>query len=153
YPLPGYTTCRGHIEIGYNSNDANTVDAQISDMLRRGFDGISIAWYGPPQGTCPGGTNCTHDGTTQKVRDNLDGRCSGLSTCPMSFLLRVNEDTWKTCSSGTNQASCILTKVEAALDYDNTNYFGHVSYLKVTGRPVVSFFDEGGLPTACTSTS
>src|SRR2546423_1719051 len=38
----GYTNCNGHVEIGYTSNDANTVDAQISDMLRRGFDGISI---------------------------------------------------------------------------------------------------------------
>ncbi|HEV7517569.1 MAG TPA: hypothetical protein VGR07_14815 [Thermoanaerobaculia bacterium] len=143
FPIPdsssgsGYRNCNGHVEIGYTSNDAATVDAQISDMLRRGFDGISIAWYHLA-------SRPEYDGTTAKIRDNLDNRCAGLAQCPMSFLLRLNEGAYNFCAQDGNEPNCVLTNLKANLDYANSNFFGSLSYLKVSNRPVVSFFlDEG----------
>ena len=158
YPVPSgtdYKHCNGHFEVGYDSDDAGTVDAQVSDMARRGFDGVSLAWWGPPQGSCPSGKYCVHDGTALKLRDNLDGRCSGLSTCPMSFLLRVNDGMISgLCTVDATQPGCLVTKLDSALDYVNTNYLGHVSYLKQSNRPVLSFFiDESGYLTQCTTTA
>ncbi|MFL6236360.1 MAG: Ig-like domain-containing protein [Thermoanaerobaculia bacterium] len=141
-----------HVQIGYNSNDAAMVDAQISDMLRRGFEGISIAWYNEP-------TRPEYDGTTLRVRDNLDARCSGLSECSMSFILRLNEGVFtygcgdKT-STSLGQPACVLQKIKDALAYADTNYFGHASYLKDGGRPAVSFFfTESNYFNQCAGTS
>src|SRR5436305_3805572 len=158
YPVPSgsdYLHCDGHFEVGYNSNDTATVDAQVSDMVRRGFDGISIAWWGPPQGSCPAGKYCVHDGTAIKLRDNLDGRCSGLSTCPVSFLLRVNDGMINgQCTADANQPGCLVSKLDAALDYANTNYLGHVSYLQEGNRPVLSFFiTESSYMAQCTTSA
>ncbi|HEY2295383.1 MAG TPA: hypothetical protein VGM86_32170 [Thermoanaerobaculia bacterium] len=140
YPVPSgtdYQHCNGHFEVGYNSDDAGTVDAQISDLLRRGFDGISIAWY-------HSASRPEYDGTTAKIRDNLDSRCVGLSPCPMSFLLRLNSGAYDSCAHDGNEPNCVLTNLEANLDYANTNFLGSASYLKVSNRPVISFFlDEG----------
>ena len=140
YPVPSgtdYQHCNGHFEVGYNSDDAATVDAQISDLLRRGFDGVSIAWYHST-------SRPEYDGTTAKIRDDLDGRCVGLPQCPMSFLLRLNSGAYDFCAHDGNEPNCVLTNLEANLDYANTNFLGSASYLKVSNRPVVSFFlDEG----------
>jgi hypothetical protein len=138
YPVPSGTDFRhcngnGHFEVGYNSNDAATVDAQISDLLRRGFDGISIAWYHST-------SRLEYDGTTAKIRDNLDARCTGLPQCPMSFLLRLNSGAYDFCAHDGNEPDCVLTNLKANLDYANTNFLGSTSYLKVSNRPVVSFF-------------
>src|SRR5579871_889007 len=37
----------GHMNVGYNSNDAAQVQRQITDMISRGIDGVVIDWYGP----------------------------------------------------------------------------------------------------------
>jgi hypothetical protein len=151
-PQDKYLTCDGHIEVGYNSNDAVTVAAQMDDMERRGFDGLSIAWYGPPAGSCPASDHCVHDGTTRLVGTDLDGRCAGGS-CPLNFLLRAQTDIWKSCAD--NDVGCIVSALNGALDNANANFFGHLSYLKDGGRPVVSFFDESSWPTNtdCTTTA
>src|SRR5690348_13520777 len=48
-----------HTQTDYNSNDANTVNAQMNDMAQRHFDGLMVDWYGE--------FNSTADATTQKV--------------------------------------------------------------------------------------
>jgi hypothetical protein len=143
-----YLTCDGHIEVGYNSDDAGTVASQMNDMQRRGFDGLSVAWYSPPAGACPGSSHCVHDRTTRLLASDLDGRCSG-SSCPLSFTLRGQTDLWSAC--GSRDVNCIVSALNSVLDYANSNFFGHASYLKDAGRPVVSFFDESD--PGCTSTS
>ncbi len=37
----------GHMDVGYNSNDALQVQRQIEDMISRGIDGVIVDWYGP----------------------------------------------------------------------------------------------------------
>src|SRR5436305_118201 len=158
YPVTSgadFQDCDGHFATGYTSDDPATVDAQVSDMVRRGFDGVSIAWWGPPQGSCPGGKYCVHDGTAKTLRDNLNNRCTGLSTCPLNFLLRVNDGMINgLCTADVNQAGCLQSKLDTALDYANSQYLGSPVYLKDGGRPVISFFiDESGYLTQCTTSA
>jgi hypothetical protein len=133
-----YLRCRSHMDIGYASNDVDTVDAQVSDMMRRGFDGIVIDWYGPPQA---GIDVSVEDRTTLLVRDELDQRCAGQTACPMDFTLMFDEGTFKFKQNpACVDAACILNKLKSDFTYANSNYFGSPSYLKEGGRPVVSFF-------------
>jgi len=148
-----YKTCGGHVETGYNSNDAATVKAQMDDMLRRGFSGVVVNWYGKPPGSCPGASHCTENSTTLKIRDDLAGRCSGPQSCPLLLSLDVDKGSFNSvCAS--NDPSCILSQLETHLDYANTTYFGSNAYLKVGGRPVVSFFiAESQYMTSCTASA
>lgn len=146
-----YSRCSGHIETGYNSNDAQTVDAQMNDMIRRGVDGVIIDWYGQPPGACPAASHCTADETTKKIRDNLAARCSGPQNCPLYFALILDQGSWTggtdACANTSSKPSCIYNAWAADLDYSNSstgaNYFGSNAYYKVGGRPIVgSFVDE-----------
>jgi len=140
---PG-TSCNSHIQVGYNSNDAATVKAQMSDMQARGFEGPIIDWYGP--------SKQIENGTTLLVKSELEGRCAGTS-CPMSFA--INEDQGsitRSCAlngGGTDQTNCILGVLDNDLDYMNATFFPSPAYLRVDatnmsvsqgGRPVVFFF-------------
>jgi hypothetical protein len=153
-----YLKCNNHVETGYASNDAQTVDDQVSDMIRRGFDGIEINWYGQPTG-CPSSSTCNEDGTTLKFRDNLENRCVGQVTCSFQYNLLIDQGTFQyVCPNGTsqdpNQPTCILNKLNSDLDYANTNYFGSKSFLKVSSRPVISYFlAESSFMTGCSSTA
>jgi hypothetical protein len=138
------TNCNSHVQVGYNSNDPATVASQMSDMKNRGISGPIIDWYGP--------TAVVEESTTQVVKNDLEGRCSGGS-CPMTFAL--NEDQGSIThfcfldGAGADQTSCILNVLESDLDYMNTNYFPSPAYLRVdpstmkhsaVGRPIVFFF-------------
>jgi hypothetical protein len=157
-----YSRCsEGHIEVGYNSNDAGTVAAQMDDMIRRGFDGVMIDWYGKPGGACPATKNCTSDLTTLKIRDDLAARCSAPQSCPLLFALTLDQGTYTqgpdACAASSSQPSCVTTQMENDLDYSNSstgaNYFGSDAYYKSGGRPIVPFFVDEGNFGQCTTTT
>lgn len=160
-----YSKCRGHVETGYNSNDTLTVAAQMDDMLRRGFQGVVINWYGKRQGTCPGGSFCVEDITTAMVRDDLAARCSGPQSCPLLLTLDIDQGIFtqgtNACATDVNQPKCVLSRLESNLDYANAStasggsgYFASNAYLKEGGRPVVSFFiAESSFFGQCTSSA
>jgi IPT/TIG domain len=138
------TACNGHYQVGYNSNSAGTVKAQMDDMQRRGIRGPIIDWYGP--------NASIEEGTTQKVKADLEARCSG-GTCPMQFAITEDQGSiGKSCpqnGGGTDQTSCISKALQNDLDYMNTNYFPSPAYLRVDAttmrpqagaRPAVFFF-------------
>jgi hypothetical protein len=142
------TLCNKHVQVGYNSNDSATVNGQINDMLRRGFDGIAVDWYATDQSVAP-----NYDATTKLIRDNLAARCSGPQSCPMYFALMEDEGSfkWTSCprNDGTDQTQCLINSINANLDYANSTYFQSNAYLRVnkktmqidpTGRPVVLYF-------------
>jgi hypothetical protein len=158
-----YSHCGGHIEVGYNVNDTQTVGAQMDDMIRRGFDGVIVDWYGKPGGSCPSSKNCTEDNTTLKIRDNLAARCSGAQDCPFYFVTMLDQGTYTqgpdACSdTSSSEPTCILSQMEADLDYANSstgaNYFGSNAYYKVGGRPLVPFFvSESNFLGQCTTST
>ena len=142
------TLCNKHIQVGYTSYNSATVNGQLNDMLRRGFDGVVIDWYATDQSVAP-----NYDNTTKLVRDNLAARCSGPQSCPMYFALMEDEGSfkWTTCprNNGVDQTQCLTDAINANLDYANTTYFSSNAYLRVnkktmqvdpTGRPVVLYF-------------
>ncbi len=142
------TSCGGHLQVGYNSNNGSLITAQMNDMHRRGFNGVAVDWYGP--------TLNNYDQVSQKIKSNLAGRCSGPQACPLYLALMEDQGAfiWTKCPingggvSTTQQTTCITDALESDLDYMNSNYFGSNAYLKVdpnmkisaAGRPVVFFF-------------
>jgi len=139
------SVCTSHIQVGYNSNDAATVHGQMNDIKSRGFDGLIMDSYGPNLNF--------YDSVAQKIRDDLNARCSG-SSCPLTFALMEDDGAfkWTQCprnGGGVDQTSCITTAIENDLDDMNLKYFGAASYLKVdpvtkapssSGRPVIFYF-------------
>lgn len=141
------TSCGGHLQVGYNSNDSYTVNGQLNDMRRRGFNGVVVDWYGP--------TLNNYDQVSQKMKSNLVSRCSGPQACPLYLALMEDQGAfiWTKCHingggvSVAQQTTCITNALESDLDYMNSNYFGTNAYLKVNGsmqisaagKPVVSF--------------
>jgi hypothetical protein len=142
------TSCGSHLQVGYNSNNSSTVNGQMNDMRRRGFNGVVVDWYGP--------TLNNYDQVSQKIKSNLVGRCSGPQACPLYMALMEDQGAfiWTKCRTNgggisiTQQTNCIANALESDLDYMNSNYFGSNAYLKVNGmmqisaagRPVVFFF-------------
>lgn len=142
------TSCGGHLQVGYNSNNASAINAQMNDMHRRGLNGVVVDWYGP--------TLNSYDQVSQKMKSNLAGRCSGPQACPLFLALMEDQGAfiWTKCPINGNgvsagqQTTCISSALESDLDYMNNNYFGSRAYLKVgtnmqisaAGRPVVFFF-------------
>jgi hypothetical protein len=151
------TLCQSHIQVGYNSNDSATVNGQMDDMVRRGFNGVVVDWYGPSLNY--------YNAMMQKVRDNTEPRCAGPQACPLLNALLVDQGSFQWADgagfngcpmngNGTDRTNCILTKLEHDFDYANANYFEKNSYLKIdtnpgssaymkpspSGKPVVLFF-------------
>ncbi len=140
---PG-TACNGHIQVGYNSNDPNTVKGQMDDMQARGIRGPIIGWYGP--------NSSIEEATSELVKSDLEGRCGG-GTCNMQFALSEDQGSIaRTCKyngGGVDQTNCIIDALEGDFDYMNNNYFPSPAYLRVDatnmspsaqGRPAVFFF-------------
>jgi hypothetical protein len=142
------TSCGGHLQVGYNSNNSYTVNGQMNDMRRRGFNGVVVDWYGP--------TLNNYDQVSQKIKSNLVARCSGAQACPLYLALMEDQGAfvWTKCPkngggvSVTQQTNCIINALDSDLDYMHNNYFGSNAYLKVNGnmqisaagRPMVLFF-------------
>jgi hypothetical protein len=142
------TLCNKHLQVGYNSYDAATVNGQLNDMQRRGFDGLVVDWYATDPNVAP-----NYDATTKLIRDNLAARCSGPQSCPMYLTLMEDEGAfkWTNCprNTGTDPTQCLIDAINGNLDYANANYFQSNAYLRInkktmqvdpTGRPVVLYF-------------
>ncbi len=163
------TSCQSHLQVGYNSDDSGTVAGQMDDMVRRGFDGIAVDWYGP--------TLNFYNNVTLKVRDNAENRCGTAQACPLFTALVYDQGSFEWgdgagfagCPqngggvSVSTQTYCILNKMESDLKYAYNNYFNTSvngtltptkSYLRVdtvpgsltymqpstSGKPAVLFF-------------
>jgi hypothetical protein len=112
-----------HMNVGYNSNDADQVQRQITDMMSRGIDGVIIDWYGP---------NNTIDQATQLVMHEaekhpgftfaimVDAGAMGSGACP-----------------GCNPQQTLIT----LLQYMAQTYFQSKAYLTIGGQPVVTNFN------------
>jgi hypothetical protein len=116
----------------------------MDDMQARGISGPIIDWYGP--------NSTLEESTSELVKSDLEGRCSGGS-CGMQLALMEDQGAiTQTCpmnGGGTDQSTCITGVLERDLDYMNANYFPSPAYLRVDastmslssqGYPVVFFF-------------
>ena len=135
--LPWFdVTTNRHVNVGYNSNDPNTVFAQLSDIRDRAFTGLIIDWYGPP---LSGGAFVTEDGTTQKIASTI----RDPSFSQLSFALMEDAGSWNAgppnpnCQlQDANQPTCIQNKIQNDLLYADQQYFGKRPLQDVLTSPV-----------------
>ncbi|MGI9100856.1 MAG: PKD domain-containing protein [Terriglobales bacterium] len=118
------TSCSSHVQIGYNSNDPAVVQAQVNDMISRGFDGVIHDWYGP-----------------NKTADDIETRnyMAEAQLHPnFTFSLMVDKGAiqWYSCYS-TCTATQALTQI---MQYAASTFFNSPAYTRINGRPVVTSF-------------
>jgi hypothetical protein len=108
-----------HINVGYNSTDPAQAARQVADMISRGIDGAIMDWYGA--------TNTFNDNAALALlhaAENSPG---------FEFALSYDGGAVKGVSSPTS-------KVISDLKYAYSKYMQSSSYLRKSGRPVVTFF-------------
>ena len=112
-----------HMNVGYNSADAQQVRKQILDMISRGIDGVIIDWYGP---------NNAVDQATTAVMAEAEAHPG------FSFAIMVDQGAIKynSCSGCSPQQALVHD-----LKYVEQKYFPSPAYLRLGGSPVVTNFD------------
>ena len=112
-----------HSSVGYNSADPAQVRRQLADMKSRGFDGVTIAWYGS-------------DAKEQSNLATLTVKAEAEKVPGMVFALRVNEGAIKWYAHGLSPTDALIFHMSYAAD----SYFTSPAYLRIYGRPVVFEF-------------
>jgi hypothetical protein len=160
-----YVEFDNHVEVGYSSFDANTVQRQLNDMLKRGINGVVVDWYSQfadgTENTSPAGNPVGNmeDKTVQAIKAafSTSSFCNG-ATPPLCLNYVVQEDqgAWKrtnnqatlpVCVTGStqpDQTSCIEQHLGTDLGYANSQYFNSAGYLKISTQPLVQFFVDDG---------
>jgi hypothetical protein len=112
-----------HMNVGYSSTDAAQIHRQITDMIRRGIDGVIIDWYGP---------NTSIDQATQLVMAEAEKHPG------FTFAIMVDQGAieWDSCKGCTPQQALV-----SQLQYIEQTYFPSKAYMTVQGRPVVTNFN------------
>src|ERR1051325_633960 len=105
----------GHIDVGVNCNSDAWVDAMITDVTSRGYDGVIIDWHG--------NTNYI-DLVTLRIQSRLAALGSSLT-----FQIMVDPAAY------TDTAS-----LQTQLSYIETTYLSDSRYQLVSGLPIISFF-------------
>ncbi len=122
--MPWFGTS-SHMNVGYNSATLVQTNAQVADMISRGFDGTILDWYGPKN--------------TQVNQASLY-LMQSAQAAGNSFTFAIMEDVGalKTCA---NTAGCSLEQqVISDLTYVNNTFAPSSSYMRINGRPVIFFF-------------
>jgi hypothetical protein len=141
YPEGGYTGTALHPCTGYSENDTATVTEQHTTMIARGFTDVSPDWYGNSTG---------QTFLNQTVLDeaaDLASRCSG-SSCPLHLMIMIDGGTITSgmqgapACTGTITTSCVITVLEKAYDYIDSEWGRQVYYSTdaASGWPITLIF-------------
>jgi PKD repeat protein len=115
-----------HMNVGYTSSDAAVVQRQVTDAISRGISAFIEDWYGP--------NNAMPNNTMFALKADAETRGG-------QFFVAINYDggALNTCHATTG---CDLTQQAIKdLTYAYTNFEQSPGYLRMNGRPVVTFFD------------
>jgi hypothetical protein len=107
----------GHVPIGVNCNSTQWVAAFVEDAVRRGFNGVSIDWYGQ---------NSFENQVTLKIQSYLASRPANA----FKFFICADKGI-----PNLSQATLI-----SEINYINSQYFGDANYVKVSSKPLLQFF-------------
>jgi PKD repeat protein len=122
--MPWFGTS-SHMNVGYNSATLAQTNAQVADMVSRGFDGTILDWYGPKN--------------TQVNQASLY-LMQSAQAAGNSFTFAIMEDVGA-LSNCANTVGCDLNQqVISDLTYINSTYAPSSSYMRINGRPVIFFF-------------
>ncbi len=114
---------KGHIDIGYYSDDRDQVRRQVEDMISRGIAGAIVDWYGP------------HQERKNKSTEHLM-REAEAHNAALQFALSYDKGSLKDCTGG-----CDLTgQMIKDLTYAYQKFEQSPAYMRINGRPAVFFF-------------
>lgn len=115
-----------HMNVGYASDDPTQVHNQVSDAISRGISGFILDWYGP--------NNLMPNQTAFVLKSEAESRAGAFT-----FSVMYDGGALNTCY---HTSGCDLTQQAIKdLTYAYNNFEGSTAYMKVSGRPVVTFFD------------
>ncbi len=112
---------KGHIDIGYRSDDRAQVSRQVADMVSRGITGAIVDWYGPRQ----------ERKNTSTLHLMREGEAQGLQ-----FALSYDKGSLKDCTGGCDMTAHMI----ADLSYAYRTFEQLPAYMQINGRPALFFF-------------
>ena len=122
----GWFGLNNHISVGYNSDTAAQVHAQVQDMISRGMAGAIADWYGAG--------NTFIDDATMLLKKEAEA--SGGK-----FQFAIMEDKGALSAAARSNNCDVTSQLISDLNYIASTYESSPAYIKVNGRPVVYFFD------------
>jgi hypothetical protein len=113
---------RGHINVGYDSANAEQIHRQVEDMVSRGIDGVIAYWTG-----ASGSGNSAHTNEVAlKLRKEAE-RHPGFQ-----FAIQEDKQALEECA----KRGCDLTgELAADLQYAAKTFFNSPAYMTMNGRP------------------
>jgi PKD repeat protein len=113
-----------HMSVGYNSSDAGTISAQVTDMLSRGIQGAIIPWYG------------SDPGIQSAMAINFMNEAQSRGNFEFAIMIDVGA-----LVSYAQQNGCdVTTQLINHLNYIAGTFYASPAYTKVDGRPVLYLF-------------
>jgi hypothetical protein len=114
------------MNVGYVSNSAEQVHAQVQDMMSRGIAGAIANWHGL--------ANSSSEAATQLIRKEAESSAG-------QFKFAVMEDKASLGAAAVNNGCDVTDQLISDLNYIASQYESSPAYITVEGRPVVYFFD------------
>ena len=114
---------KGHIDVGYRSDDRSQIRRQVEDMISRGITGAIVDWYGPHQDF--------KNKTTQRLMQEAEAHRPQFQ-----FAISYDKGSLKDCEGGCDQTGRMISD----LNYAFKNFENSPAYLRVDGHPALFFF-------------
>lgn len=114
-----------HINVGYVSDSATQVQAQVQDMMSRGISGAIADWHGV--------ADTSLEAATQLLKSQAEAS-SG------QFQFAIGEDKASLGAAAVANGCNVTDQLISDLTYIASQYESSPAYMTVNGRPVVYFF-------------
>jgi len=115
-----------HMNVGYVSDSAAQVHAQVQDMISRGIAGAIADWHGL--------ANTSSEAAIQLLKKEAEAS-SG------QFQFAIMEDKGALGSAAVNNGCDVTDQLISDLTYVASQYESSPAYIRINDRPVVYFFD------------
>jgi len=115
-----------HMNVGYVSDSATQVHAQVQDMMSRGIAGAIADWHGA--------ADASSEAATQLLKSEAEGS-SG------QFQFAIMEDKAALGPAAVRNGCDVTDQLISDLTYIASQYESSPAYIRVNNRPVVYFFD------------
>jgi hypothetical protein len=115
-----------HMTVGYISNTAAQVHAQVQDMISRGMAGAIADWYGT--------ANTSIEAATKLLQKEAEAHAG-------QFEFAIMEDRGALAAAARSNGCDVTDQLITDLTYIASQYESSPAYIRVNGRPVVYFFD------------
>lgn len=130
---------KDHIDVGYKSDDAGTIEHQLDKMQALGVDSICVEYYGHRFAA----NKPWYTRATLRMFAACEKRGLGFCVCPSSAFMDAMLP--KADQTDTNKTTSAVVEL---LDYCASTFFPSEAYLDDAGRPLVMWFGTEQFPIA-----